>query len=186
MFGVLHVTQLMRTQLGQSQNVFGTGCFCLCNRDSGKVFYEDLGFIYLELVNFVKEESELETDLEGWLYVLKNMSKLDKIPIYLRKPIFEKLFNIAAYSKLTKEEKTMYDTSLKRKWDNKAVLDYAVNEAVNEAVEKERAKAEVEKLAEKMKSARKMKESGFENKLIADILELPVEQIEKLALEKKK
>lgn len=101
---------------------------CLCNRENGKVFYEDLGFIYLELVNFVKEESELETDLEGWLFVLKNMSRLDKIPVYLRKPVFEKLFGIAEYSKLTKEEKDMYDTSLKRKWDNKAVLDYAINE----------------------------------------------------------
>src|SRR5690606_29068521 len=65
---------------------------CLCNRDTGEVFYDDLGFIYLELANFVKEESELETDLDGWLYVLKNMSKLNKIPVYLRKPIFEKLF----------------------------------------------------------------------------------------------
>jgi len=77
---------------------------CLCNRDTGRVFYDDLGFIYLELCNFVKEESELETDLDGWLYVLKNMSGLNKIPVYLRKPIFEKLFDIAEYSTLTKEE----------------------------------------------------------------------------------
>src|SRR5690606_35658313 len=80
---------------------------CLCNRDTGEVFYDDLGFIYLELRNFVKAESELETDLDGWLYVLKNMSKLNRIPLYLRKPVFEKLFDIAAYSRLTKEEKQM-------------------------------------------------------------------------------
>src|SRR5690606_3987380 len=122
---------------------------CLSNRETGKVFYDGLGYIFIELIKFVKTETELDTDLDKWLYVLKNMSSMDKIPVYLRKPIFEKLFNIAEYSNLTKEEKTMYDTSLKRKWDNKAVLDYAVNEAVKEADlkarEEERAKAEVEK-----------------------------------------
>src|SRR5882762_3986359 len=101
---------------------------CLCNRETGKIFYDKLGYIYLELNKFVKEDSELESDLDRWLYVLKNMSRMDKIPVYLRKPIFEKLFNIAEYSNLTKEEKTMYDSSLKYKWDNKNVLDYALNE----------------------------------------------------------
>jgi hypothetical protein len=57
------------------------------------------------LLKFVKTDGELETDLDKWLYVLKNMSRIDKIPAYLRKPIFEKLFSIAEYSNLTKEEK---------------------------------------------------------------------------------
>jgi len=80
---------------------------CLCNRETGQIFYDKLGYIYLELNKFVKEDSELESDLDRWLYVLKNMSRMDKIPVYLRKPIFEKLFNIAEYSNLTKEEKTL-------------------------------------------------------------------------------
>lgn len=45
---------------------------CLCDRGTGEVFYADLGFIYLELVNFTKEESDLQDDLESWLFVLKN------------------------------------------------------------------------------------------------------------------
>jgi len=107
---------------------------CLCDRETGKVFYEHLGFFYIELINFTKEEQELKTDLDGWLFVLKNMSKLDKIPLYLRKPVFEKLFNIAEYSKLNKEEKIMYDTSLKRKWDNEAVMEYARQESKVEGI----------------------------------------------------
>ncbi|RQP11173.1 MAG: Rpn family recombination-promoting nuclease/putative transposase [Parapedobacter sp.] len=118
---------------------------CLCNRDTGKVFYDDLGFIYLELRNFVKDESELKTDLDGWLYVLKNMSKLNKIPVYLRKPIFERLFDIAEYSKLTMEERTMYDTNLKRKWDMAGVLEYARREGEEKGIEQgiEKGKAAV-------------------------------------------
>ena len=108
---------------------------CLCDRDTGKVFYDYLEFIYIELINFTKEESALQSDLDGWLFVLKNMSKLDKIPLYLRKPVFEKLFNIAEYSKLNKKEKAMYDTNLKRKWDNQAALDYARHEGMEKGKE---------------------------------------------------
>ena len=120
---------------------------CLCDRDTGKIFYDHLEFFYIELINFTKEESALRSDLDGWLFVLKNMSKLDKIPLYLRKPVFEKLFNIAEYSKLNKKEKIMYDTNLKRKWDNQAALDYARHEGIGIGMEKgmEKGKAEVVK-----------------------------------------
>lgn len=118
---------------------------CLCNRDTGEIFYEDLGFIYLELINFVKVEADLESDLDKWLYILKNMSTMERLPVYLRKPIFEKLFQVAEYSKLSKEEREMYDTSLKRKWDNKAVLDYAREEGLQKGIEQgiEKGKQEV-------------------------------------------
>jgi hypothetical protein len=77
---------------------------CLSERETGKVFYDGLGYIFIELVNFVKTEDEAETDLERWLYVLKNMSSMDKVSVFTRKPIFEKLFNVAEYANLTKEE----------------------------------------------------------------------------------
>ncbi|WP_028295224.1 Rpn family recombination-promoting nuclease/putative transposase [Olivibacter sitiensis] len=153
---------------------------CLCNRDTGKVFYDDLGFIYLELVNFVKEESELGSYLDGWLFVLKNMGRLDRIPLYLRKPIFEKLFDIAEYSKLSTEEKEMYDTSLKQKWDNTNALAYARQEGEVKGLEKgrqeERAKAE----AEKLDIAREMKKDGLPIVQIAKFTKLSIEVIEKL------
>src|SRR5690606_25733364 len=129
-----------------------------------------------ELRNFAKEESDLETDLDGWLYVLKNMSKLNKIPLYLRKPIFEKLFNIAEYSKLTKEERAMYDTSLKRKWDTAGALEYARREGEEKGIEKAQAKA----YAEKLKSALEFKKMGVPVADIAKGLQLSIEEVEKL------
>ncbi|MNI52049.1 PD-(D/E)XK nuclease family transposase [compost metagenome] len=108
---------------------------CLCNRETGRVFYEELGFIYVQLRNFTKVEAELENDLDRWLYVLRNMSKLNKIPVYLKKTIFEKLFKIAEYAKLNKEERAMYDVSLKRKWDAEAVRQYQ-EQQLNEAIQK--------------------------------------------------
>jgi predicted transposase/invertase (TIGR01784 family) len=141
----------------------------LCNRDTGEIFYDSLGFIYIELINFVKTEEQLETDLDRWLYILKNMSKMDKIPVYLRKPIFEKLFNVAEYGNLTKEEKMMYDSSMKYKWDNENVLDYAVKEAKKAGLQE---KAIAIALA--------MKKEGFTADQIAKFAQLSVEEIERL------
>lgn len=89
----------------------------LCNRDSGELFYEGYGFFFLELVNFDRESEEIESDLDKWLYVLTRLSKMDKLPVFLRKSVFEKLFDVAEYGQLSKKERTMYDVSLKRRWD---------------------------------------------------------------------
>ncbi|TFF34119.1 Rpn family recombination-promoting nuclease/putative transposase [Mucilaginibacter psychrotolerans] len=138
---------------------------CLCNRETGEIFYDKLGYTYIELSKFVKEEVDLIDDLDKWLYVLKNMSRMDKIPVYLRKPIFEKLFSIAEYTNLTKEEKDMYDSSLKYKWDNQNVLEYAVKEAKhNEALD----------------IARELKKEGLAIDFIAKTTKLAIEEIEKL------
>ena len=142
---------------------------CLCNRDTGEIFYDKLGYTYIELGKFVKEDIDLDTDLDRWLYVLKNMSRMEKIPVYLRKPIFEKLFSIAEYTNLTKEEKTMYDSSLKYKWDNKNVVDYARQEGIE--------KGEYKKALD---IAREMKKDGLPLAQISKFTKLSVEEIEKL------
>ncbi|GGH27486.1 hypothetical protein FAZ19_19030 [Sphingobacterium alkalisoli] len=94
---------------------------CLCDRDSGEIFYEGLGFIYMELINFVKGEAELESELDKVFFMLKNMSRLKKLPRILNSGVFQRFFQLASYAKLTKEERYMYDISLKRKWDAEAV-----------------------------------------------------------------
>ena len=98
---------------------------------------------------------------------------MEQMPVYLRKPIFEKLFNIAEYTNFTKEEKAMYDSSLKYKWDNKNVLDYALSEARKE----ERIKASFD---EKIAIAREMKIDGLTLEQISKFTKLSIEEIEKL------
>jgi predicted transposase/invertase (TIGR01784 family) len=146
---------------------------CLCKRDTGEIFYDKLGYTYIELSKFVKAGIELETDLDKWLYVLKNISQMDRIPVYLRKPVFEKLFSIAEYTNLTKEEKSMYDSSLKYKWDNKNVLDYALQEGIEKGIEKGR-------YEEALAIARELKKEGLTNDFIARTTKLSIEEIEKL------
>ncbi|WP_439257769.1 Rpn family recombination-promoting nuclease/putative transposase [Lonepinella sp. BR2271] len=153
---------------------------CLCDRDTGHVFYDRLGFIYVELMNFDKQENELDTDLEKWLFVLKNMAKLDKLPTFLRKPIFEKLFNIAEYSNLSKGEKNMYDVSLKRKWDACYIregIQMELQEAKVQGLEQGIQQGRLENMQE---TARKMLAKGFDTQTISAIIDLPVDEIKKL------
>lgn len=146
---------------------------CLADKNTGKVFYDGLGYIFLELVNFAKSEKEVDSELDKWLYVLKNMSRMDKLPLFTRKTIFEKVFSIAEYSNMTGEEKTMYNTALKRKWDNKNVLDYAVKTAKEEGIK-------VGIKEERIKVVHSLKNMGMPVKDIAKAVGLTVEEIEQL------
>jgi predicted transposase/invertase (TIGR01784 family) len=137
----------------------------LANTDTGKIFYNKLGYKFLELPKFVKTEAELETDLDRWFYLLKHMSHLDKIPAVLNKRIFQKIFKIAEVNKLTKEEKAMYDSNLKARWDYENSIAFAREEA-------EHTKA--------VDIAREMKKEGVSVAQIMTFTKLPVEDIEKL------
>lgn len=155
------------TDSGYLHNIY------LCNSETGEIFYNKLGYTYIELSKFAKADTELETDLDKWLYVLKNMSQMNKLPVYLRKPIFEKLFSIAEYTNLTKEEKSMYDSSQKRRWDSQSVLDYALKEGFEKGLEKG-------KFEEAKQIAREMKKDGFPVSQISKFTKLSIEEIEQL------
>ena len=141
----------------------------LCNRNTGQLFYDKLEYTYIELSKFTKAETELVSDLDKWLYVLKHLSKMDKLPVYLRKPIFEKLFQIAEYTNLSKEEQAMYDSSLKYKWDNDNVREYEIKLAREDA-----------KKEEDYTIAREMKKDSIPYEQISRYTKLSIEEIEKL------
>ncbi|SDD35829.1 conserved hypothetical protein (putative transposase or invertase) [Niabella drilacis] len=84
--------------------------------------YNKLGFIFLELPNFKLDEAEIKTDLERWLYVLRNMPKLEEIPVTLQSEVFQKLFKIAEVANLKKEEYMLYQRDLLDKWTEYSVL----------------------------------------------------------------
>ena len=46
-----------------------------------KQMTDKLEFVFVEVAKFNKREDELETDLDKWLYLLKNMSTLPERPI---------------------------------------------------------------------------------------------------------
>lgn len=100
----------------------------LSDIETNKVFYDKLMFIYLEMPKFNKTESQLKTRFDKWLYVLKNLHKLDRVPDNLRETIFLKLFETAEIARFTPEEYQYYEDSLKYYRDIKNSLDTAREE----------------------------------------------------------
>lgn len=107
----------------------------LLDRDTKEVFYDKLLFIYLEMPKFNKSIHELETHYDKWLFLLKNISRLDRMPDKFKETIFTKFFEVAEIANYNREEKMAYQDSLKYYRDFKNVIDTAVEEAVDIAVE---------------------------------------------------
>lgn len=133
----------------------------LKDNETNKIFYDKLTFIYLEMPKFKKTAEQLETRFEKWLYVLKNLNRLDRVPDVLREKIFDKLFEIAEIAKFNQEQILSYENSLKYYRDLKNSLDTAKAEG----------KAEV---------AINMIKKGYPLNEISQITDLPIEEIEKL------
>ncbi len=104
--------------------------------ETNKIFSDKLNFIYLEMPKFNKNIDELETHFDKWLYIIKNLNKLDKIPDKLRESIFLQLFETAEISKFSREEYQDYEDSLKYYRDLKNSLDTAKEEGkIEEKIE---------------------------------------------------
>jgi len=99
---------------------------------NGKVFYDKLTYVYLEMPNFTKTEVELETRLDKWLYFIKHLEDFQKIPTIFSDKVFEQAFQKAELSKLGEAELDKYEYSLKVFRDNKAVYEYAIDTAFEE------------------------------------------------------
>lgn len=137
----------------------------LMDKETHEVFYDKLTFIYLEMPRFRKAESELETHFDKWLYVLKNLNRLQEKPVKFQERIFEKLFNEAEIAKLNPEEMDAYEKSLKSYRDQYSVLETARKEGASER---------------EIEIARSMKQYGDPLEKIAAITGLSKEEIEKL------
>lgn len=142
----------------------------LINTESGKLFYDKTHYIFIELLNFDKNETELVTNLDKWIYLLKNMHDLKKLPVSLDKPIFQKIFNIAEINKLTKEERMLFDRNLKNQMDYDASIRFAAEEAAEKA-----AKETAEKTQKCI--AHKLEKMGMSKSQILEITDLSAVQL---------
>ncbi len=104
------------------------------------IFYDKLAYIYLEMPNFTKQESELETRLDLWLYFLKHLEDFQEIPrIFGQEALFTEAFAKAALAGMNREEHEHYETSLKVYRDLKGVIETARDEGREEGREEGRA-----------------------------------------------
>ena len=116
----------------------------LLDKQTHRVFNDKLTFKYVEISKFNKSLEELETNYDKWLYVLRNLSRLDSQPDYLRNEIFNRLFSEAEIAQFSKVELREYEDSLKAYRDIKNSLDTAKAEGRAEGLVEGRAEGRAE------------------------------------------
>ena len=126
---------------------------------------------------FDKELDQLETKLDKWLYVIKNLSKLDRIPEKLKETIFINFFKIAEIAKLNTNEYQEYEASLNTYRDIKNSVDWAHTKGEMAGIEKGRVEGKIEG---KIEVAMKLIEIGLDNAKLQEVTGLSVDEIEAL------
>ena len=120
---------------------------------------------------------ECENDFDRWIYVLKNMETIKRLPWAAQNSVFQKLAEIADVSSLTKEERLYYDVALRKYRDTLCVLE----SAEQRGLKKGRAEGLAEGRAEgRIEIARNMKADGMSIELIQKYSGLSPEEIANL------
>ena len=149
----------------------------LREKSSDSIFSDKLRFIYLSLPLFDKREEECETGFEKWIYVLKYMEVLERLPFTAQKKIFDHLAKLADVRCLSSEEQEKYDESIK------AIDDYysGLYGSYVDGEEKGIAKGIAKGMAkEKIDTAYRLLSMGLSEAQVSTATELPLEEIQKM------
>jgi predicted transposase/invertase (TIGR01784 family) len=157
----------------------------LFDKQTHKIFYDKLTYVYLEMPKFTKTEDELETHFDKWLYILKNLEDLTKKPSKLQENIFNKLFEQAEIANYSDDEYAEYEESLKIYRDLKNTMDTAFDEGKAEGKSEGIAVGKAEGIEEGQKKksievAKAMKFKGYPIEDISEMTSLPIAEIANL------
>ena len=153
----------------------------LADRDTHEQFSDKMRYIFLQLPLFTKEESECDTDFERWIYVLKNMETLQRLPFKARNAVFQKLEEIVDIAAMSKEDRMKYDESIKVYRDRFAIIEYERRKGLAEGLAKGEAKGIAKGERNKqIEIACNLKRMGLATETIAQATGLAPEAIEQL------
>ena len=165
----------------------------LMNTQTKEVFSKDIRMIFLQLPYFKKSPEECEDDFDCWIYVLKHMEALNRLPWVSKNPIFKRLSEIGEVSALSREERIKYDAAIRIYRDNLYAMEGAEEVGMRKGFEKGRKKGREEGRLEGreegilegieegiLMTARKLKVMGVPAHSIAEATGLSAEVIEGL------
>ena len=140
---------------------------------TGKLMTDKLEFVFVEVAKFDKGESELETDLDRWLYMLKNLSGLLERPAALRDRIFGRIFDVAEFASLDDDDKKKYINAMNTERDTYNQIEYAREQGMEKGIQQGVARGKTE-------DAMKMLELGIPVETIAAVTGFSEEEILKM------
>ena len=109
------------------------------------------------------KKRDMATQVERWIYLLKNMETLNRLPWAAQSAVFKKLESIADVSAMNRAERLQYDEALKKYRDTISVFEGVRMEGRAEGRKEGRAEGRKEGLRQ---TARNLKSMGLG---IADI-----------------
>ena len=145
----------------------------LAEKDTKEQFSDKLRMIYLQLPLFTKEADECENQVERWIYLLKNMETLNRLPWAAQSAVFKKLESIADVGGMTRAERLQYDEALKKYRDTISVFEGVRLEGRMEGNAEGR-------LEEKIAIARNLKSMGMSISDVSKATGLQEEEIKEL------
>ena len=142
---------------------------------------------YMQLPLFNKEADECENEFERWIFVLKNMETLTRLPWAAQNAVFKKLEDIADVAALSRQERMKYDEGLRKYRDTISVLQGAREDGYAEAYAEAYAKAYVEGYVEgrnqrSFEIAKKMLLGGMDEATVMEMTGLTKEDINQIKL----
>ena len=145
---------------------------------SGELLLDKLQFIFLELARFDKEEKDLETYCDKWMYLFKNMSHLRERPKVFDEKEFDRLFEMAELCNFTPDEYYNYQNSQKMIYDYENTIEFAKKQGEAKGHERGREEGLAEGLEKgRVEIARNLLSMGLSVEQIVNATALTEEQV---------
>ena len=146
--------------------------------ETGEIMNSKLEFLYLEVGAYRREVTGRSGIVEKWMYVLKNLSRLEGRPPELRERVFERLFEAARIAAYTREERNQYESDMMNENDYRNTIEYAREEGLEAGLAEGEAKGHEAGLAEgEARVAKKMLAAGMPEEQITEFTGLSAEQL---------
>ena len=150
---------------------------------------ETIFCIFVELNRFDRELKDCRSVTEQWLYSLKRVGTLDRIPDELKSEMFERLFRACEIARFDKEQKLKYESDMITERDEKNIINTAIRLGKDQWFAEGLAEGEAKGLAEgkakgraeeRIAIAGTLKQQGFPAATIAAATGMTEDEIESL------
>ncbi|MGM9620091.1 MAG: Rpn family recombination-promoting nuclease/putative transposase [Bacteroidaceae bacterium] len=158
----------------------------LADREGMAVFSDKIRMTFMQLPLFDKEAEECDNQFERWIYVLKNMETLTRLPWAAKSAVFQRLEQIADVASLTRQERMKYDEGLRKYRDTLSVLEGAREDGWAEGRAAGHAEGHAEGRAEgikeeKLETAKRLLSAGVDVSTIVLATGLTVDEVKRLS-----
>ncbi len=138
-------------------------------------------FAYIAVEKFGKDAGELDNILEKWLYLLKNLKRLDARPKELQDRVFEMFFRAAEIARLPEEKQKTYRESIMNENDWMNAVAFAEEKGEKNGLEKGLTEGlEKGRIEAKLETARKLLQLDVPMETVVQATGLPEEELSQL------